>query len=284
MGLNINGTKLLLWLRKEGVDLGSVITLGRQRLNVTKRNLQKNLNQFNYKASAAELKAESNGYCEPFLRLLGASKADSIDVSDYEKATFIHDMNQPLPADLKGKYHTVIDSGSLEHVFNFPVAIKNCMEMVEVGGQFIGLTPANNFFGHGFYQFSPELYFRVFSKKNGFSIRKMIFFIDDAHTSFYEVSDPLEVKERVILNNTQPSFLFVWAEKIATENIFSETPQQSDYEHLVWQGKKGAAKLKRFVPKPLRKLPRPLRKFLEAISLSKNQVGTGDKRFFRKLF
>lgn len=284
MGLNINGTKLLLWLRKEGVDFGSVITLGRQRLNVTKRNLQKNLNQFHYKASAADLKAESKGYCEPFLRLLGASKVDSIDVSDYEKATFIHDMNQPLPAELKGKYHTVIDSGSLEHVFNFPVAIKNCMEMVEVGGQFIGLTPANNFFGHGFYQFSPELYFRVFSKKNGFHIRKMIFFIDDAATSFYEVSDPLEVKERVILNNAQPSFLFVWAEKIATENIFSETPQQSDYEHIVWQGKKGAAKLQRFVPKPLRKLPRPLRKFLEIVSLSKNQVGTGDKRFFKKLF
>lgn len=142
MGLNINGTKLLLWLRKEGVDFGSVITLGRQRLNVTKRNLQKNLSQFNYKASAADLKAESNGYCEPFLRLLGASTVDSVDVSDYEKATFIHDMNKPLPATLKDKYDTVIDSGSLEHVFNFPVAIKNCMEMVKVGGRFIGLTPA----------------------------------------------------------------------------------------------------------------------------------------------
>lgn len=269
----------------DGVDFGSVITLGRQRLNVTKRNLQNNLSQFNYyNASAADLKAESNGYCEPFLRLLGASVIDSVDVSDYEKATYIHDMNKPLPASLKDRYDTVIDSGSLEHVFNFPVAIKNCMEMVKVGGRFIGLTPANNFFGHGFYQFSPELYFRVFSKKNGFAIRKMIFFIDDAKTSFYEVSDPLAVKERVILTNTQPSFLFVWADKISNEDIFSETPQQSDYEHLIWQGKTGATKLKKFIPKPLRKLPKPLRRFFETISLSRNQVGTGDKRFFKKLF
>lgn len=285
MGLNVNGTKLLLWLRSENVDYGSVITLGRQRLNVSKKSLQKNLKRFKYSASATDLKAKNKGYCEPFLQLLGATKVDSIDVSDYEKATFIHDMNQPLPIELKGKYHTVIDSGSLEHVFNFPVAIKNCMQMIEVGGQFIGLTPANNFFGHGFYQFSPELYFRVFSKSNGFNIKKMIFFIDDVKTSFYEVSDPLEVRDRVILNNTHPSYLFVWAEKISDEIIFAETPQQSDYEHLAWKGKKMAAiKAKKFVPKPLRKLPRPVRKLWEIFTLSKNQIGTGDKRFFKKLF
>ena len=70
---------------------------------------------------------------------------------------------------LKNKYTLVIDGGCLEHIFNFPVAIKNCMEMLQEGGHFIGITPANNLMGHGFYQFSPELYFRIFSKENGFA-------------------------------------------------------------------------------------------------------------------
>jgi len=42
-------------------------------------------------------------------------------------------MSQPIDTIHKNKYDLVFDGGTLEHVFNFPVAIKNCMEMVKVG-------------------------------------------------------------------------------------------------------------------------------------------------------
>jgi SAM-dependent methyltransferase len=284
MGLNINATKLLLKLKSEGFDYGTVLTLGRQRLNVTKGGLQKNLKAFGYNDHASELKKRNNGYCEPFLQLLGAEKVDSMDVSDYEKATLLHDLNNPIDEQHKGTYQTVIDSGTLEHVFNFPVAIKNCMELIQPGGHYIGITPCNNFFGHGFYQFSPELYYRVFSKENGFQVKKMYFFIDDKGTSFYEVKDPAEVKERVILTNAYPAFLFVVAEKTSNEPVFRNTPQQSDYENIIWKKQKMSKKLEKFVPKPLRKLPRPLKKLQEAISLIGRQAGTADSRFFKKIF
>jgi hypothetical protein len=35
------------------------------------------------------------------------------------------------------------------------------------------VTPANNQMGHGFYQFSPELFFRVFSQENGYLLRAL---------------------------------------------------------------------------------------------------------------
>jgi len=150
MGLNINATKLLLRLRSDGFEFGKVLTLGRQRLNLPKADLQRNLKRFGYDADARELKKKNNGYCEPFLELLGAAQVDSMDVSDYEKATLLHDLNEPIADPYKGTYNTVIDSGTLEHVFNFPVAIKNCMELIQPGGHYIGITPCNNFFGHGF--------------------------------------------------------------------------------------------------------------------------------------
>jgi len=283
MGLNINATKLLLHLAKDGLHLGSVLTLGRQRLNLTKRDLQKNLDTFGYKAVAREIKSASNGYCEGFLQLVGATEVHSMDVSDYEKATLLHDLNNPIPAELKNSYDTLIDSGTLEHVFNFPVAIKNCMELLRVGGNYIGITPCNNFFGHGFYQFSPELYYRVFSKENGFEVKKMYFFIDDRSTHFYEVKDPAVVRERVILNNAYPSFLMVVARKIGEEKIFAITPQQSDYEHIIWKKEKVGQKLQKLIPKPLRKMPRPLKKMAEGLALLKSDVGTGDSRFFKKV-
>lgn len=284
MGLNINGTKLLLRLRAEGFEFRKVITLGRQRLNVRKAQLQQNLNAFAYDVNATALKQKNKGYCEPFLELLGATHVDSMDVSNYEKATVMHDLNEPIPQHIKQSYDTVLDSGTLEHVFNFPTAIKNCMELLKVGGHFIGLSPCNNFFGHGFYQFSPELYYRVFSRQNGFEVRTMYFFIDDPATSFYEVKDPADVRERVILNNAFPAYLFVVAERVSVEPIFKHTPQQSDYQNIIWKHKKMSKRLEKFIPKPLRKLPRPLQRVAEAISVVKNQMGTADPRFFKKVF
>ena len=284
MGLNINATKLLLRLKSGDFEYGKVLTLGRQRLNLPKRALQKNLDTFHKRADAAEIKKKNNGYCEPFLELLGANEVHSMDVSDYEKATLIHDLNKPIADIYKGIYDTVIDSGTLEHVFNFPVAIKNCMELLKEGGHYIGITPCNNFFGHGFYQFSPELYYRVFSNENGFSVEHMYFFLDDPETSFYAVKDPAEVRERVILNNAFPSFLFVVARKISSKPVFAATPQQSDYENIIWKKEKISRKLEKFVPKPLRKLPRPLKKVAEAFAIVRHQIGTADTRFFKKMF
>src|SRR5262249_13058363 len=125
-------------------------------------------------SEARAIKDESGGYCEGFLKRLGASEVVSVDASDYEGASVVHDMNQPVPASMYESFTAVIDSGTLEHVFNFPVAVKNCMEMVSRGGHFLGITPANNLMGHGFYQFSPELLYRIFSPANGYQIRKLM--------------------------------------------------------------------------------------------------------------
>ncbi len=49
-----------------------------------------------------------------------------------------------------------------------------------LGGHFISVTFANNFLGHGFHQFSPELYFRVFCPANGFEVESLMLCEADA--------------------------------------------------------------------------------------------------------
>ena len=253
MGLDINGVKLLLHARQFDVDFKRVITIGRQMLYVK----QHELKRMSMQAGLSELSGEEGpgpgSYAESFLKLMGAEITDSLDASEYEQATIIHDLNQPLPADLHAKYSLVIDGGSLEHVFNFPAAVKNCMDLLEEKGCYIGITPANNFLGHGFYQFSPELYFRVFSPDNGFRVLRMYLYADrKKNASFYEVRDPLELRQRVIMANASPSYLFVLAQKTEKRDVFKITPQQSDYEHMVWTGETGenVAKGKRKVSLP----------------------------------
>jgi hypothetical protein len=98
-----------------------------------------------------------------FKECLGVSDVNSLDYSSYEGADILHDLNQPVPANLKGRFDAVVEGGSLEHIFHFPIAVANLMQMTKVGGTIFASTVSNNLCGHGFYQFSPELIFRAIS-------------------------------------------------------------------------------------------------------------------------
>jgi len=102
--------------------------------------------------------------------------------------------------------------------------------MLDVGGHFFSHTMANNFMGHGFYQFSPELFYRVFSPENGFRMHRVVVFEQRVgRPRWYEAADPNDINERVELINGRPTYLFVHAERIADVPLFAAAPQQADY-------------------------------------------------------
>lgn len=273
MGFDINGVKLLIKAKNLDVNFDKVITIGRQGLHLRDRELQNMLRRAGFSNGEGDNIFMNNNYAEPFLKLLGAKITDSLDASDYEGATVIHNLNLAISNDLKSKYTLVIDGGSLEHVFNFPVAIKNCMDLIQPNGYYIGITPANNFFGHGFYQFSPELYYRIFSPSNGFRFVKMYFYINRKGGSIYEVSDPLDVHQRITMVNSYPSYLFIIAQKIEEKEVFSQMPLQSDYEHISWKEKTSAT------TKPKILMIQLMPKFVQTAILTLYQFAQTFKRY-----
>jgi hypothetical protein len=233
MGLSVDGTKFLLYAKTQGVRFARTATLGRLGLHLSAAELSKNLADFGFEASEAEgLLRGAGGFAEPFLKALGAEEVCSFDASAFEGASHTHDFNFPVGDELRGRFTAVIDGGTLEHIFDFPTAVRNCMEMLEVGGHFLGLSPVNNFVGHGLYQFSPELFFRVFGERNGFRVVRMIAYEGRPAKSWFEVADPAAVGERVSFINSQPATLLVLAEKVASVEVFASPPQQSDYATL----------------------------------------------------
>ena len=232
MGLDINGTQFILYAKTLGVDFIRTATIGRQGLHLSPSDFKANLLKFGYSfddRSIERIFTESNRYAEAFFRSLGSEEVHSLDYSAYEGATYVHDMNTPIPENLKRQYSVVLDGGSLEHVFNFPVAIKNCMEMVRVGGHYLAITPANNFMGHGFYQFSPETFFSIFSPSNGYELDCLIAFEDNPTAKWYLVTNPASIKSRVTLTNSRPVYLLIVAKRIEDIEPFQSMPQQSDY-------------------------------------------------------
>jgi SAM-dependent methyltransferase len=249
MGISLAGAEFLVRCRQEGVNFGRTLTLGRQHLFASPFQLARLLKRrgcwpdgLGQQAFLDRLTVNPY-YADPFLSVLGAEQVSALDASTYEGADVVHDLGLPIPSDLQKSFDLVIDGGLLEHVFNFPAALKNAMELVRVGGHLILMTPANNYFGHGFYQFSPELFFRALSPENGFAVERMLAlesdlefatllgmtYVSELKGRWYEVSDPASLGMRVTLTNKRPVLLFILARRTAGLPVFAQYPQQSDY-------------------------------------------------------
>lgn len=239
MGLDLNAVQFLLRARKRGVEFGSVLTIGRLKLDVFPAKVRQLLEQHGLAHDAFRSEGRSDGQAEAFFRCLGANSVQSLDASAYEGASLVHDLNQPVPAEWKQRYDIVYDGGTLEHVFNFPVALRSCMEMVKVGGHLFLDSPANNWFGHGFYQFSPELFYGALSEENGYEVVEMIAHPTGPHARWYGVANPSVVRSRVELISYTLIHLLTHARRKRGGEIFKQMPQQSDYT-VAWQGSTSA--------------------------------------------
>jgi hypothetical protein len=236
VGLTHNSARFVLFAQRNGVVFRRAATIGRQQFFLRPEELADLLQRYGFDTGsqgAADLLGEQGGFAEPFLRLLGAGEVRSFDASSYEGATDVHDFNERLPDRYEGCFDLVLDSGSLEHVFDVRTALSNYMRMVDLNGHLIMISPANNWFGHGFYQFSPEFFYRAFSEENGFAAELVAVYEETADPRWYEVPDPKSVGRRLALVNSRPTYLAVLARRIAVVEPLAIAPQESDYAD-VW--------------------------------------------------
>ncbi len=244
MGIPLASAEFLIEAARAGVSFRDTATVGRQHLMVGPWRLSRMLRRAGFDGELRWAPGESPWFADPLFKALGAQSLSALDASDYEGASVVADLNEPVPAELHQRFSVVFDGGSLEHIFHATTALRSYMEMVRVGGHLLLTLPANNTFGHGLYQFGPDFFFRALSQENGFSIERALAMEHDvdAPASFlgtsinvekrgsrYEVVDPAEARLRVQLVNSKPVLMLIQARRISVTPIFSESPQQSDY-------------------------------------------------------
>lgn len=104
-------------------------------------------------------------------QILGFDVMHSLDINDYEGADILYDLNiDGLSSVLSQKYDLITNFGTLEHVFNLPMALKNIFDATKIGGRILHWSPTNNWVDHGFYQISPTFYYDYY-RYNNFSIK-----------------------------------------------------------------------------------------------------------------
>jgi hypothetical protein len=140
------------WIARHGLS-GPVVTLGVQDVSFTRDDFGRWLSpEFPRPASPRLMTADE------LFRGLGLGVPTSVDVSNYEGAQVLFDLNsKDLPGPLWSAFNLVFNGGTLEHVFDVPNALASMSRMLRPGGAVLHVFPVNNWVDHGFYQFSPTL-------------------------------------------------------------------------------------------------------------------------------
>ncbi len=181
MGLPRGAICLLL---REGLDhpfAGRIATLGRQHVYLSLGELTQMASRMGFPLA----QVTPTLHRDPILRSKGFLSDDSlyaalgfdqscrIDRSAYEDCDEQLDLNAAeTPAPLCDAFDVVLDSGTVEHVFELGRSLEHCLNMARPNGRIIHLTPSSNAVNHGFYSVSPTLY-HDFYRASGCVVEKL---------------------------------------------------------------------------------------------------------------
>ena len=216
MALTFHTFKFLEKLKKNNLNFGETLTIGRLN-NLLEKEDFKLLN----------IQIDQNVYADKLLKQhFNLLSLNALDYSSFEDADIIHDLNIPLENSNK-QFNTIIDFGTSEHVFNVTECLKNISNLCKINGHIVHCLPANNNCGHGFWQFSPELFFNIYDNTNGFDETEIFLINLFDKKNWYKINKQ-KIGERLELNSKEPLYLLVKTKKIG-KNLYQNI-NQSDYE------------------------------------------------------
>ena len=240
MGLPRAAISLLLHEARRRSFSGTIATLGRQHVYATEDEVRQLAARHDVQLGDAEITMHR----EPSLQeqrfisddslyeLLGFQQSVRIDCSDYEAPDELLDLNSPeTPPHLVEAFDVILDSGTIEHVFDVPAVLRHCTRMLRPGGRIIHITPTANCVDHGFYSISPTLYADYY-QTSGFEIDRL--YVCRLPKGFerrsWQAYDYLKAgRESLPLGRLDHRVWFTYAVATRTKDSIPAVPQQSFY-------------------------------------------------------
>ena len=227
MGINLHAFNFIKKISHEK-EFKNTLTIGRQKISADKYLVNRIVKDESIRSEYID---------EYLIKHFKASNVDILDVNDYEDANIIHNLNEKIPKNLEEKYDTIIDGGSLEHIFDIKTAMINLRKMCKKEGVIIHISPANNFCGHGFYQFSPNLFHTFYNEDQGFKKTEIILCKAFDSKNWYKIKrENFDNNQRINLITDEETFVLCSAIKVNAKNF--EFIQQSDYTKDFYDKKK----------------------------------------------
>lgn len=224
MGIDLHTFRFVSGLARQR-PLGRVLTIGRQGVDFDPA-----------LAGVSPTDPKQASYCEWAFAALGAQAVESVDFSDYEDATHVADLG--LPTSLPSRFDTVIDAGSLEHVFDVVTAFRNVIGFTAENGRIVHVLPVNNLSGHGFWQFSSDLLYALYSSQNGFADTR-VYYASSLNPELWHLVPEPKPGTRTELVSIEPVILLSVTTKLhdvaslaVTQPFYAEAWDQHDAAQL----------------------------------------------------
>jgi hypothetical protein len=224
---------------------GDVIFIGRQTVYFSPQDLVRRLGDHckGVDANAVEVdRSTLNRRMEGELatdrsifRALGlpAERIKALDVSGYEGAEIIHDLNRPIPDALRASADFIVDGSTLDNVFDPAQALRNMADMLRPGGRLLMIN-AWNTRDSAYTACSAPWYFDYFVT-NGFADCKVYVCVGSARSTNVYWLDPAlidedewRVRTPILASWWRRPFIVVLAEKSAHATA-TATPSQAQY-------------------------------------------------------
>ena len=191
MGIAKGSASLLYELKKDIGFSGTILQLGKQSLYVEADQLPLIAAKFGFEIDITGIAKDNHGeyingtYNDTvFFSKLGFETICSLDANDYEGADIIHDLNQPIPESLSGNFDFIYDGGTLEHIFDFPQSLKNIFQLLKVGGVIAHAQASHNHVDHGFYMYSPTVFWDYYNANNFEILKSYIYEYEHQHNAY----------------------------------------------------------------------------------------------------
>lgn len=172
MGINRQVLHALLSENAYDPIRGSVLLIGRSTVTIRETTISAIAKKFgrstpSWVTSAKSTKHSSEVFFIDDIELFRwlspeIQDIDVLDVSEYEGANIVHDLNTPVGSSLEGKYDFVYDSSVLDNIFSPAAGISNIYRMMSKGGRYLGLN-VSSFYPGAFAALPPEWFYAFFS-------------------------------------------------------------------------------------------------------------------------
>jgi hypothetical protein len=244
MGILKRDLPVIIESIRNGRVYKKLLMLGNQKIYFDKTYLISTAKRLNYKLHIIEEppKNETTDLSSIDLwKILGFQEIHIMDVSGYENADIIFDLNNnDCPSSLIESFDYICDGGTLEHVFDIKTALGNISKMLKNDGCIYHCTPIS--VDHGFHSISPTLYidyyncnnFDIGSVKLGYT--KSDLFCYSADTRYFKSRYEIKQHTQQMMGLGFTINVFCYAYK-REESTYGKIPIQSYYE-LVYQNAK----------------------------------------------
>ncbi len=208
MGISKEFAEVILSSCKFNPFSGQAFVVGRQTILLTEDELLELASKYGVKVSLKDLVIDDTTKASfghnyitdrSFMKLCGVSNLQSIDVSDYEGATIVHDLNKEIPLYLKNCADLIIDGSTLDNVFDPVMVLKNLSKMLKPGGRLFSCNMGSNY-NCPYFIPTPSWFYDYFVVNNFFDVNVYVVVYSVYGTNVFILNDQTEIP-------TPPHFL-----------------------------------------------------------------------------